>query len=82
MTTNKYMDMTTIAGISASFTITGNRIPTRSPARILVEGDRRVGFISEIIGPVEAFRVFETPQYNKVRVIEPDLVTIKTFQVL
>ena len=62
--------------------ITGNRLPVRSPIRILTDNDRRVGFVSEITGPVEAFRVFEGVQYDKVKVIKPDLVEIKTFQVL
>ncbi len=62
--------------------ITGNRLPVRSLARILADGDRRVGFVSEITGPVEAFRIIEGAQYDKVRVIKPDLVEIKTFQVL
>ena len=62
--------------------ITGNRLPVRSPARILTYNDRRVGFVSEISGPPEAFRLFEGGQYDRVRVIKPDLVEIKTFQVL
>lgn len=67
---------------TTTLTITGNRLPVRFPARILTDNDRRVGFVSEITGPVEAFRVFEGAQYDKVRVIEPDLVEIQTFQVL
>ena len=62
--------------------IPGNRLPIRYPARILADNDRRVGFVSEITGPAEAFRLFEGNQYDKVRVIKPDLVEIKTFQVL
>ena len=62
--------------------ITGNRLPVRFPARILTDNDRRVGFVSEITGPAEAFRIFEGAQYDKVRVVKPDLVEIKTFQVL
>lgn len=62
--------------------ITGNRLPVRSPARILTNNDRRAGFVSEITGPAEAFRVFEGARYDKVKVIKPDLVEIKTFQVL
>ena len=65
-----------------TLTITGNRLPIRVPARILADNDRRVGFVSEITGPSEAFRVFEGAQYDKVRVVKPDLVEIKTFQVL
>ena len=62
--------------------IPGNRLPIRYPARILTDNDRRVGFVSEITGPAEAFRLFEGGQYDKVRVVKPDLVEIKTFQVL
>ena len=65
-----------------TITITGNRLPVRSPARILADNDRRAGFVSEITGPPEAFRLFEGARYDKVRVIKPDLVEIKTFQVL
>ena len=63
-------------------TITGNRLPVRSPVRILADDDRRVGFVSEITGPEDAFRLFEGSRYDKVRVIKPDLVEIKTFQVM
>ncbi len=62
--------------------IPGNRLPIRYPARILTYNDRRVGFVSEITGPAEAFRLFEGNRYDKVRVVKPDLVEIKTFQVL
>ena len=62
--------------------ITGNRLPVRHLARILTYNDRRVGFVSEITGPSEAFRIIEGTQYDKVRVVKPDLVKIKTFQVL
>lgn len=65
-----------------TITITGNRLPVRSPARILTDNDRKAGFVSEITGPPEAFRVFEGARYDKVKVIKPDLVEIKTFQVL
>ena len=65
-----------------TLTITGNRLPIRSLARILADNDRRVGFVSEITGPPEAFRIIEGAQYDKVRVVKPDLVEIKTFQVL
>ncbi len=65
-----------------TFTITGNRLPVRSPARIINDSDRRSGFVSEITGPEEAFRLFEGSRYDKVRVIKPDLVEIKTFQVM
>ena len=62
--------------------IPGNRLPIRFPARVLADNDRRAGFVSEITGPPEAFRIFEGAQYDKVRVIKPDLVEIKTFQVM
>ncbi len=68
--------------ITITLEITGNRLPVHFPARILTYNNRRVGFVSEITGPVEAFRVFEGAQYDKVKVIKPDLVEIKTFQVL
>ena len=62
--------------------IPGNRLPIRYPARIFQPEDVRAGFYSEITGPEEAFRLMEGAQYDKVRVIKPDLVEIKTFQVL
>ena len=62
--------------------ITGNRLPVRHLARILHDNDRRSGFVSEITGPMEAFRIIKDARYDKVRVVKPKLVEIKTFQVL
>ncbi len=62
--------------------IAGNRLPIRFPTCILTDNDRRVGFVSEITGPPEAFRIIEGARYDKVKVIKPELVEIKTLQVL
>ncbi len=62
--------------------VPGDRLPIRYPARILTYNDARTGNFSEITGPEKAFRLTEGNQYDKVRVVKPDLVEIKTFQVL
>ena len=67
---------------TTTLTITGNRLPVRHLARILHDNDRRSGFVSEITSPMEAFRIIEGARYDKVRVVKPKLVEIKTFQVL
>ena len=65
-----------------TITISGNRLPTHSPVRILTSNDRRAGFVSEITGPTKAFRIIEGTPYDKVKVVKPDLVSIKTMTVL
>ncbi len=65
-----------------TLTIPGDRLPIRFPARILAGGDARTARFSEITGPPRAFDLIEGNQYDKVKVNRPDLVAIKTFQVL
>ncbi len=67
-----------------TFTIPGDRLPIRHPARILTSNDdlRSGGLYAQITGPEEAFWLGEGSQYDLVEVIKPDLVEIKTFQVL
>ncbi len=62
--------------------VPGDRLPIRYPARILTYNDIRTAFYSEISGPEDAFRLTEGSQYDKVKVVKPELVDIKTFQVL
>ncbi len=62
--------------------VPGDRLPIRYPARILTSNDVKIGYFSEITGPEDAFRLTEGSQYDKVKVVRPDLVKIKTFQVL
>ncbi len=65
-----------------TITIPGDRLPIRFPARILTHNDERTARFSEITGPWSAFDLTEGNHYDKVKVVEPDLVEIKTFQVL
>ncbi len=65
-----------------TITIPGDKLPVRFPARILAGGDTRTARFSEITGPWSAFDLIEGNQYDKVKVNRPDLVEIKTFQVL
>ncbi len=65
-----------------TLTIPGDRLPIRFPARILAGDDARTARFSEITGPPSAFDLIEGSQYDKVKVNRPDLVEIKTFQVL
>ncbi len=65
-----------------TLTIPGDRLPIRFPARILSGGDTRTARFSEITGPPSAFNLIEGNQYDKVKVNRPDLVEIKTYQVL
>ncbi len=62
--------------------VPGDRLPIRYPARIFQAGDTRTVRYSKITGPPEAFRLMEGNQYDKVKVVKPELVEIKTFQVL
>jgi hypothetical protein len=62
--------------------VPGDRLPIRYPARIFQPEDIRTAFYSRLTGPEDAFRLMEGNQYDKVKVIKPDLVEIKTFQVL
>ena len=65
-----------------TLTIPGDRLPIRFPARIIEGSEARTARYSEITGPPVAFDLIEGNQYDKVKVNRPDLVEIKTFQVL
>ena len=62
--------------------VPGDRLPIRYPARIFQAEDIRTARYSRLTGPKDAFRLTEGSQYDKVKVVKPDLVEIKTFQVL
>ncbi len=59
-----------------TLTIPGDKLPIRFPARILAGGDTRTARFSEITGPWSAFDLIGGNQYDKVKVVEPDMVEI------
>jgi hypothetical protein len=56
--------------------VPGRRLPT-SFVRMLESGDQRPFYYSELTGPAEAFE-FSEP--DRVRVVNPELVTMSTFR--
>ncbi len=60
-------------------TIPGNKIPT-DYTKVIGWDDRTPFLSSELTGPSEGFEFRDCGSYDKVKVIKPDLVEIKTFK--
>jgi hypothetical protein len=62
--------------------ISGRKLPVTGHVRILTGNDQKPAYFSELTGPEKAFDLREGGYFDRVKVIRPELVEIKTLQVM